>query len=62
MRLVNLNTLSEYLKIEQKTLYNWVSMRQIPYYKLSRLLRFDLDEIDTWMAERKKAPIERKTS
>ena len=45
--------LAEYLNISIETIYSWTSMKQIPYYKVGRLVRFDLDEIDKWLAGRK---------
>ena len=44
--LIDINALSERLKIAKGTLYNWVYLRRIPFVKLGRALRFDPNEID----------------
>jgi len=48
-RLIDINELSEYLGISKHTLYTWVSQRRIPYVKVGRLTKFDLDDIDEWI-------------
>jgi excisionase family DNA binding protein len=50
--------LAEYLGISLHTVYLWTATRQIPFFRLSRLTRFDKDEIDQWMNDRKVAPYE----
>jgi excisionase family DNA binding protein len=45
-RLIDINELSRQLNIAKGTLYNWVYLRRIPYVKLGRSLRFDINEID----------------
>ena len=37
---------SKLLKVEQKTIYNWVSLGKIPYLKANGRLLFQRDEID----------------
>lgn len=37
---------SKLLKVEQKTIYNWVSLGKIPYLKANGRLLFLRDEID----------------
>ena len=51
-RLLNIEEASEYLGIAEKTLYHWVSMKKIPFVKLShKVLRFDVARIDKWVEE-----------
>ena len=50
MFLVNINELSEFLKVKKKTLYQWAELKQIPHIKLNGTLRFDLDEIKKWVS------------
>lgn len=50
--------LSEYLGVEKSTVYTWVHTRQIPYYKIGRLVKFKVDEIQVWVEERKVNVIE----
>ena len=52
-RYLSIKELSEYLGLTVKTLYVWVCHKRIPYFKLGRLVKFDLREIEDWMAEKK---------
>ncbi len=54
MRLVDYSKLSKYLGVPVGTLYAWVHEGRLPYMRLSgRTVRFDLDQIDAWLAERR---------
>ncbi len=53
-RIVDIHGLSSYLGVCINTIYSWVSQGTIPYIKLGRLLRFDLDKIDAWITERER--------
>ena len=44
---LTINGLSAYLQIKPKTLY--ARIKEIPHYKVGRLVRFRKDEIDAWM-------------
>lgn len=50
-RLINIHQLSQLLGLSINTLYTWVSQKRIPYVKCGRLTKFDLREIDKWIAE-----------
>jgi excisionase family DNA binding protein len=54
MKLITIQELSELLKVKPKTLYQWAELRQIPFLKLNGALRFDLDDIESWIASCKK--------
>ncbi len=41
--------LSEYLGIKKSSLYCMVERREIPFYKIGRLVRFKKADIDAWM-------------
>ena len=41
--------LSEYLSIKPKTLYSLAGRKEIPHYRIKRLLRFKRSEVDEWM-------------
>ena len=43
---------SKLLKVEQKTIYNWVSQGKIPYLKANGRLLFLRDEIDAMLRKR----------
>lgn len=48
--------LAERLSIKRSTLYAWAEQGRIPHLKLGRLLRFDPDEIDTWLQSYRRDP------
>jgi len=48
-KLLTISEVSEYLSIKQKTIYAKVEAKGIPHYKIGRLVRFRLDEIDEWL-------------
>jgi excisionase family DNA binding protein len=41
--------LSEYLNIKRSTLYSLVESRDIPHYRIARLIRFKMSEIEAWL-------------
>lgn len=51
-RLVDVKELAVYMQVKANTLYSWVSQKQIPYKKVGRLVRFDVQEIDRWLNEK----------
>ena len=55
MKLLTVKELSEILKVKIKTLYQWAELGQIPCIKLNGSLRFDLDDIEKWLASCKKS-------
>jgi excisionase family DNA binding protein len=56
-RLLNKRQVAEYLGFKIYTIDAWVSQRRIPYIKIGTAVRFDLDEIEAWLKERKVEPI-----
>jgi len=50
-RLLNVQELSELTGLSENTIYCWVSQRRIPFVKLGRLTRFDLQKIEEWIEE-----------
>ena len=40
---------ADFLKVSEKTIYDWVYKREIPFIKLRRLLRFRPSEIAKWL-------------
>ena len=49
MALVTIKDLSAYLTVKESTLYSWVHNGTIPFHKLNGLIRFDLEEIKSWV-------------
>lgn len=56
--LINIIELAEYLGIKPMTLYAKVSAKEIPHYKVGRLVRFKKKEIDQWLSNLKQNPID----
>ena len=52
-RFIGIKELAQYLDLSTNTIRSWVWMRKIPYFKMGRLVRFDLQEIDLWAKEGK---------
>jgi excisionase family DNA binding protein len=46
---LNIDELSQYLGIKKSNLYSKVEHREIPFYRLGRLIFFKKDEIDAFM-------------
>ncbi len=51
MQLITVKELSKIIKVKESTLYAWANKGLIPCHKLNNLLRFDLDEIETWIRD-----------
>ncbi|HET6420269.1 MAG TPA: helix-turn-helix domain-containing protein [Geobacteraceae bacterium] len=58
---LSIRQLALYLNMKEKTLYARAAAREIPYYKIGRLLRFKKEEIDEWMHEQKVIRFEHNT-
>jgi excisionase family DNA binding protein len=49
-RLLDIQQVATYTGLSVHTLYTMVSQRRIPFVKLGRLTKFDLVELDKWIA------------
>jgi len=49
-KLWTVEELSEFLQVSDKTIYDWVHKKSIPYQKINRLLRFRPSEIEKWLS------------
>lgn len=56
-RYLTVNDLSVYLGIKPKTLY--ARVKEIPHYKVGRLIRFKREDVDAWMERYRVAKTER---
>lgn len=55
---VTTKEVAAYYKVTEQTVYNW-RQEGLPYKKLGRAVRFDLDEIEQWFDNRhSKLPFE----
>ena len=48
-KLLSPQELSEVLSISIETVYAWTSQKRIPYIKMGRLVRFNMDEVNKWL-------------
>jgi excisionase family DNA binding protein len=55
--ILNIDELSEYLRIKKSSLYSKVERKEIPYYKIGHLVRFKKSDIDLWMEKSKVEPL-----
>ena len=51
-KLISSKELSDYLGVSLNTIRSWVWMKRIPYLKLGRLVRFDMNTIEAWLKDR----------
>jgi len=50
---LDVKELSSYLKLKEKTVYYLVRQGLIPHYRIGKLIRFQKNEIDSWMQTKK---------
>ncbi|MCX7926667.1 MAG: helix-turn-helix domain-containing protein [Candidatus Omnitrophica bacterium] len=53
-RLMNIDELAEYLRIQRQTIYNWLNQGKISGIKVGGVWRFDRKDIDDWLRSRKR--------
>lgn len=56
-RLLNIQEVAEYTGLSVHTLYTMVSQRRIPYVKVGRLTKFDLNALDAWIEKNSVMPL-----
>lgn len=44
-----LKEVQEYLGVGSETILTWIAKRNMPAYKVGRLWKFKLSEVDTWI-------------
>jgi len=61
--LLNITDASEYLGIKVSTLYSWTESGLLPHYKLGRLVKFKMSDIEEWLEKCKREPddVDKKT-
>jgi len=55
-RLLSIGEASEYMGISKRTLYRMIRGHQIPFLKIGRLVKFDLEQIEKWIAKQSIRP------
>ena len=53
MKISTIKDVSKYLQVKESTLYSWVHSGSIPSFKVNGLVRFDMDEIESWIVKSK---------
>lgn len=48
-RLMDINELADYLRLEKQTIYNWLYKKKISGIKIGHIWRFDKEAIDEWL-------------
>ncbi len=50
-RFLTVGKLASYLGVSKKTIYFWVEEKRIPYVRVGRMVFFELDDIEAWIAQ-----------
>jgi excisionase family DNA binding protein len=65
-RLMDVDELAAYLKLQKQTIYNWLHAKKISGIKVGHVWRFDKKAIDAWLRsqirEARSAPGEKKNN
>lgn len=54
MKILDVKEIAQFLNVKPSTLYQWAELGQIPCFKLNGCLRFDLEDVLTWIKSCKK--------
>lgn len=57
MPLIPIQQAAQYTGLSPHTLYAMVSQRRIPYVKVGRLVKFDVDLLDKWIKQHTVMPM-----
>jgi len=51
---LSVKELSQYVGISIHTIYLWIQLKKIPYYKINgKIVKFNLPEIEEWLKEQR---------
>lgn len=53
-RLIDIDELADYLKLQRQTIYNWLHQGKISGIKVGGVWRFDRREIDAWLKTKRR--------
>ena len=53
-RLIDIDELADYLKLQKQTIYNWLHQGKISGIKVGGVWRFDRREIDSWLRSKRR--------
>jgi excisionase family DNA binding protein len=54
-RLMNIDELADYLRIQRQTIYNWLNQGKIGGIKVGGVWRFDRKDVDDWLRSRRRS-------
>jgi excisionase family DNA binding protein len=54
LQLISAKDLAKKLGVPPVTVFSWVRRGVIPHYKIERCVRFDAEEIETWLKDKKR--------
>jgi excisionase family DNA binding protein len=57
LRLITIQQAAGYTGLSPHTLYTMVSQRRVPFVKVGRLVKFDLDLLDKWIKQNTVMPM-----
>lgn len=52
----------EYLGVKRDTIYRWIDKRGLPSYRIGRLLKFRMEELDEWVKQGRIESEDKKTA
>ena len=55
-RLMNIDELADYLRLQKQTIYNWLYQGKISGIKVGGVWRFERREVDAWLKNRRRFP------
>lgn len=58
-RFLGVKELSEYLGISINTIYSYIWQKKIPYIKIGRIVKFDLEKIERWLESKSVSPLDK---
>ncbi|MBA5868379.1 MAG: helix-turn-helix domain-containing protein [Nitrospira sp. CR1.3] len=61
-RLVSIKEAALYTGLSPHTIYSMVSQRRIPFVKVGRLVKFDLELLDKWIKQNTVMPMPPRTT
>jgi excisionase family DNA binding protein len=53
-RLIDIDELANYLKLQKQTIYNWLHQGKIAGFKVGGVWRFDRRDVDNWLKSRRR--------
>ncbi len=56
-KFLGISELAEYLGISVNTIYFWINQRKIPYFKVGKFVKFDSEELQKWIRQKKASSI-----